>query len=757
MANQYNDLKAQTTSLKQTDGQCATENNPALTGEQLLRQKIMQYLPGNAAYPKTETPAIDNTPYTTPVQDEKAVGLNPQQDTDNTPEENEDITLEQHTINETDFSETIYDDTEEHIPDEPLDEELAADKLYSFLNSSFFSRQDTRRANEPKSRVDSLAASLRDSFLSAEPPRWAPDTIDASETNNVSSILRQEMEFIAKRREEENARIAELHQERVRLEEQFRQVEENLKDDIMAMERRKNEEKMKLNRIHETRIAAEEKLNKQERELRRAVEELELRKLRELKMLDTIDRKRTQQETALRQLDDLLKTELESIDKRISTEKSALHALNIQTITAQEQLQEYELLLQSKKEEFKTKQADYTKSLQSAQDEIENIRAEHETIKEHLSNEINDIISHRDRLQDEISRKEKEFDIQQRNRLGEKERLEDELARINKYCTEERNALYTLKDEKVQLEQSLNETEQQFQAVVRELGKRKDLLEFQIEQLKEKYNAERKEFENKRNDLYAKERELQQTITQQQDTLKSIQASIETARNDFHIEQERIKLEKEEIEQDKQFAAVQLKTLLTAVEEQTSLYEELEKEHNDKLASVQSELEEEEQKLYSLRTRYADEKRQLERQIKDTQAAHQDEINEHKTQMHQLSAEKQRIQSGTDQLFKRHELLSEELEQISSSKRALTRDIETLNRQKDQELKLKTEEAGRIHRDIERLQELYQTEQQELELITKKRQKAEEDLQSRLRVMEAEIDALSQQKLELKLRAVQTN
>jgi len=591
-----------------------------------------------------------------------------------------------------------------------------------------------------------LAGKTRTDFINSISDEKKPET-------EVISLLKQELQWYYSRREDEKNRLKEIHQQRASIEDKFRKEEEELKDEIAELNKRKQEEKIKLQKIHENRLNVEEKYHQQERELRRAIEKLEERKLESIKQLDLLEQKRRQDEDALKQLTSITQAELDQAGKKIEQEKQNLHTLKTQVLTAKEKCIELDLQISRKKEELEEQQQTNAKIIARLNEEMKKTEQETESMREKIFAEINELIQRRDQIQHQFDTQLKEFDIFKKNKLNEKERLEDELNRILKYCKDEREILFSLKEQKIKSEKQNQQQKKIFEQQTIQLIKDKEELEFQINQIKQSFAQEYVTFKEKKQELQTEQENLKLAIEEKQELLKSITKDIERARKDCEQEKEKTALEIEEINQEQKLAMLKLAEIRKNIDEQTAIFSENEVYYNEKLSQLRKEIADEEQKLFTKRESVIEQKRQLDLELEKTKKEHKDIIDFNNEEIQELQITKNRIQNLISQLNTKKDIAEEELKRIAMQKDNICADIEELKMKFDKEKIAVAQQQASIQRETDSLKSLRKQEEEELERLNHRRQQAEEEYHIKMRSMESEIENLSHKKLELKLKS----
>lgn len=708
------------------------------SGEFLLREKIKKFLSSTASdeiFPEpqkgersTENAITTQSSASLPVKNEvNEEKINTFIDTEMFDEENAGISA----LETGDFLNTA--DTE--APDEIIDAQTQTDEA---TVSDF--------AFNPAEEYIKFRNKARDPFLQTITSEEKPET-------EIISLLKQELQWYYSRRDEEKNRLKEIHGERLSAEEKFRKEEEELKDEINELNRRKQEEKLKLQKIHENRLIAEEKYNQQERELRKNVEFMEERKLDSIRQIDQLEQKKNEEEQTLKQLNNITRAEMELIEKKIDQEKQNLHTFKQQAMNAQEKLKEFDILLNKKKEELAEQQHLNNKIISRLNEEIKKTEHETDSIREKISSEINDIIERRAQIQDQFDKQAKDFDIFKKTKLGEKERLEEELSRIQKYSHDERETLYSLKEQKIKLEKQIQQQkalhEQEIAAITRE----KEELEFQINHIKQSFAQEYTDFKEKKQELKSQEENLQRSIEEKEEEKKTVLREIERLRKECSLEKEKTSLEIEEINQDLKLANLKLDEIRKNIEAETKNFNESQSRHNDKLVSIRREIENQEHDLLNKRAEFVEEQRRMEQELAKTKKEHKELIELQNDELQQLEADKNRLHGSTNELISKKDVYEGELTRLGFEKDALGAQIEEHKIKLEKERLNALDEQATIKRETDRLKSLRLQEEEELQSISYRRQKSEDEYHASIRLLEAQIDKLTAKKIELELEA----
>lgn len=735
-------------------------NQKKLTGEDLLREKIKQFLP------QQDTETSTQSGYETTGSLEENISQIPLNNNDAQSENrlSEPTKIQEETIPEQQsepIEKTIS--TENTNEETPLPQENQADKTdknettksLGLLSKGFFSfKKDSTSDTSSDTNDNNQESILEDRNIFADISQKNEDTNSPME---ICGLIKDETDWYYKEREGEKERLKAIQKERIQTEELFRAEEEETKNELKDLERRRDEEKIKLKKIQGNRIQNEEKYHQQEREMRKMVDTFEERKIRGIKQLELVEQKRKQGEQALKQLDDLMNAEINMVDKKIDQEKENLRQVKIQAINAKEKLKEFETLLQDKQDELSRQDKDNRRLISKLNDEIQKAQQESEDLGDQLNKEINDILERRNQLQGDVDNRYREFERFKSAKEGEKERLEAELNRLSRYCEEERTLLYRLKEDKVNLEQQITETTETFDKEKEILTQETETVKEQIEQLKQKFAQEWTSFDKKKKEISKQAQRLLDIIAEKKGELKKIQTLISSTKKNYTLEKDKATLELENIHQEIEVTQTKLHELQNSTDHQRKLFEEQETKNTVRNTELQKELETEEQKLFEIRNSFLEEQRKIDHQLNLLRKKHKEEKDDHKTEIHKLNMEKQRVKNSIDQITKKQVEADNELTNINNQKMNLMKEVEEARKNRNQQTHALKEDISRLQREVSRVKNLRTEEEAELGKISLKRQRAEEDYQARLRILEAEIDNLSQTRLEQRIKSEQSS
>lgn len=704
------------------------QSEQLFSGEELLREKIKQYLPKDEPEAQNDQHELSFTAPVSPRQSEPEIPAAVAE-----PEENSTV-------------------------DTPQGEDTASytnPERFSFLHRSFF--DSSAIEDEENKSTDDSPLSEPASYDDENPAVDRISGIPAADSDSdrreeaVDELVKKEIEWYDRQCNTEKERLKEIQSQRLKLEEQVRQEEEDLKKEISDIDRRKRDEKLKLRQVQESRLKSEEKYHQQERQLRRSIEELEMNKFKEIKAIDGLEQRKKREEAMLRKMDEFLRSEMEVIDKRIDSENEKLNTLKLHTLNAKEKLKEFEQILEQKKSEVAEHKEENAKIIRSLCDEMKRTELDAETFRSKVNTEIGSIVERRNELQDQMEKHRRDFDVFKKATIGEKNRLEQELARLSQYREDERTMLYSLKEEKVNLEKEIARAQQAFAAVTDELRKTKEAFELQLAQQKERYAHEAALFNEKKKDYLEQEQTLLYEINCKKEELKQVLNAISLKQEDFDAQKTQLKFEIDEINQEKEFAQSSLRELNKTIDDSRLASEEQEEKLKERISQLSAQIEQEELKLAEKRTMYLEEQRLLELKLSQMGKRAKRIKEAQKSVIHKLNTEKVNVKNQIDQIRQKHETASVELEVAKTQHEVLLREIDDIQRKKDRESLALQDELEQIKREIGRYQDLRDREAEELEKITNKRQSAEEEYQARMRKLESEIDMLAQARLEHKL------
>ena len=458
-------------------------------------------------------------------------------------------------------------------------------------------------------------------------------------------------------------------------------------------------------------------------------------------------RKNNKGETALKQLDGLMRSELDIIENKISSEKDNLKTLKLQTIDAREKLKEFETILQDKREELSEQQRENARVLNKLNDEIAKTNQNAEELREKMISEVNEIIVRRNEIQDQVEKQHREFDIFKKSTFGEKERLQDEIARLSRFCDDERLLINQLKEKKANLERSIAEKETAFERDIEGLSKQQAEIEHQIQQLKHQFAKEWTFFNEKKKDLTEQENVLISRVKEKKEQLRQVEFDISQEHKRHDHSREKLALELEEVRQEIEIAKLQLGEVHVTIEDQRSQLQEVEKTYSERIIEINAQIDAEEQKLFDKRNTVVDEERNIEKQLKELHQRHKDQEDHYKTEIHQLEKERERLKQQTEQMRSKQREINDEIINTKQQRDAMLMEIDACKRTKDKDHISQSEELSQVQAEIARARELQQQEQQELQNIAMKRQKAESEYQMRIKKLRNEVDDMAQRRM----------